>query len=93
MIVGSSQVTLYLLGCQSLKDKRSVLQSVIKRTQNRFNVSIAEVGDQDLWQRATVGIAVVAVTARHANQQLQTVVEFIEREPRLEVGTVDTEIG
>ena len=70
---------LHLAGCQSLKDKRSVLSSLKDRVRQRFNVSVAETGHQDTWQRAEVACAVVTTDRRHADQTLAAVDQFIER--------------
>ena len=60
MVVGVLRLTLYIHGAASLKDKRQVLRKVLDRLRARFNVSAAEVGDNDNWQRAVVGVAAVA---------------------------------
>jgi len=62
---------------ESLKGKRQVIQSIITRLQNRYNVSVAEVDNQDLWQRATLGITCVSNHRKHANEILSTVVNFV----------------
>jgi len=61
----------------SLKGKRRVLKSIVTQVRNKFNVSIAEIDDQDLWQLATLGIVCVSTDRRHATQILSKVVEFI----------------
>ncbi len=78
MIVGACRVILHLPDAHSLKEKRHVVKSIIARVHNQFNVSAAEVEDQDLWQRAVLGIAVVTNDTRHANEVLSNVVNFIE---------------
>jgi uncharacterized protein YlxP (DUF503 family) len=92
VIIGSAILSLRIIGVQSLKEKRAVLLSLIRRTRNKYNAAIAEVGSQNLWQRADLGIAVISSTAKHAEVQLQNVVRFIEAEPRLEVVSLETEI-
>jgi len=57
-----------------------VVRSLIARIRNEFNVSVAEIDDQDRWQSARLGIAVVATDGIHAQQQLEAVVNFIERQ-------------
>ena len=57
MIVGASVVELHIEGCCSLKAKRGVVRSVSQRVRNRFNLAVAEVGGQDTWQRAVLGLA------------------------------------
>jgi len=60
MVIGVLQLDLRLHGPQSLKQKRSVIQKVLARCRNRFPASCAEVGHQDLWQRALLGFAVIS---------------------------------
>jgi uncharacterized protein YlxP (DUF503 family) len=71
-------VSLRLPENQSLKGKRRVTQSIVSRVRTRFNVSIAEVEDNDLWQRLTLGISCVSNDGRHANEMLSRVVQYIE---------------
>ena len=81
----SCSVQLYLGQSQSLKDKRQVIKSLKDRIGNAFNVSVAEVADQNLWQKATLGFAVVSNQTRHANEVLSKVVNFIERDYSIEL--------
>ena len=90
MIVGVCQVCLHLPEGHSLKAKRQVLSSLKARLGQTFNVSVAEVSDQDLWQRATLGIACVANEARYVNQVLDQVLNVIRSNPRL--GLLDFQI-
>jgi len=92
VIIGSAILSVRIIGAQSLKEKRGILLSLIRRTRNKYNVAIAEVGSQNLWQRADIGIAVISSTVRHAEIQLQNIVRFIETEPRLEIVSLETEI-
>ncbi len=78
MIVGTARITLYLPENYSLKDKRQDLRSLLARVINQFHVAAAEVGAQDNWQRAVLGIAYVSSDARHADEVLAKVVSFIE---------------
>ena len=72
----------------SLKGKRRVLKSITTRVAGKFNVSVAEVDDQDLWQLATLGVCCVSNDKRHANEVLSRVVDFIT-EGRFEVEILD----
>lgn len=92
MIIGTAFLNVRIVGVQSLKEKRSILLSVLKRTRNKFNVSAAEVGAQDLWQKAEIGIAVVSGSSNHVEQQLRKIVSFIESEPRFEIISLNMEI-
>ena len=77
MNVGICKIRLRLPENQSLKGKRRVLKSITARLKNKFNVSVAEVGDQDLWQLATLGICCVSNDQRFTNEVLSKVVDFI----------------
>ena len=85
MIVGVCQVRLHLPEGHSLKAKRQVLSSLKTRLCQAFNVSVAEVGDDALWQRATLGIACVANEARHVNGVLDQALNVIRSNPHLEL--------
>ena len=93
MHVGVARVALQLAESSSLKGKRMVVKSVIQRVRNRFNVAVAEIETQDVWEMITLGIVCVSDDPRHANAMLSKVVDFIESE-RLdaEVGIVDMEL-
>ncbi|HPN10294.1 MAG TPA: DUF503 domain-containing protein [Syntrophales bacterium] len=78
MIVGVGMVELWLPECRSLKEKRSVLTKLIKRTQNAFNVSIAEVGDNDAWKKARVGFCVVGNDRRYINAKIDHIFNYME---------------
>ena len=77
MIVGVLVVSLEIPFARSLKDKRSVVNSLKGKLRNRFNVSVAETDYNDLWNRAELGVSVVCNDAREANSQLSTVSDFI----------------
>ena len=78
MVVGVCQISLSLPGVTSLKAKRSIVRKVLDRTSNRFNVSAAEVGFQDVHRRALLGFAVVSGDRRHANAMLDSIASFVE---------------
>lgn len=77
MIVGAARVELHVHGSSSLKEKRGVVRSITQRVRNRFNVSVAEVGGQDTWQRATLGLAIAANDAPTARRVLERAIDFI----------------
>ncbi len=74
----------------SLKDKRRVLKSIITQLKNRFNVSVAEVDDQQLWQMATLGVCCVSNDSRYTNEVLSKVVNFVEN-GRFDIEMLDYE--
>jgi hypothetical protein len=71
-------VELHLPDVESLKDKRHVLKGLKEKVRARFEVSVAEVDHQDLWQRATLALAYVSADARHANEVVTKAMDFIE---------------
>ncbi len=91
MNVGVCKIRLRLPDNLSLKDKRRVLKSITARVGNKFNVSVAEVDDHDLWQSATLGICCVSNNKRYTNEVLSKIVDFIVA-GRFEVEILDYEI-
>ncbi|MBT3362201.1 MAG: DUF503 domain-containing protein [Chloroflexi bacterium] len=77
MNIGVLKVKLRIHESHSLKSKRQAIKPIIKRVQNKFNVSVAEVDDQELWQLATIGISYVSNSSRHANEVLSNVMDYI----------------
>jgi uncharacterized protein YlxP (DUF503 family) len=78
MVVGVLRLTLSLHGARSLKDKRQVLRKLIDRVRARYNVSIAEVGDNDLWQRMVLGVVVVSNDHAFVDEVLAKVTRDVE---------------
>jgi uncharacterized protein YlxP (DUF503 family) len=83
VIIGLLSVELFIAHAQSLKDKRMVLRSIKDRLK-KFNVAVAEVEHQDVWQRAGLGIVAISTTTEHVDKELAAVADEIERvEPGL----------
>lgn len=78
MTVGVARITFYIPGVMSLKAKRKVVKSIIERSKHRFNVSVAEVDDQNLYQKATIAVAVVGNEGREMNSLLDRIIRFME---------------
>jgi hypothetical protein len=85
VVVGVRTWDLHLAGCQSLKDKRRVVKSLKDRLHNRFNVSAAEVGLQDVWQRAALAASVVSTERRHAEEVLGSCDRLVAGDPLVHV--------
>jgi uncharacterized protein YlxP (DUF503 family) len=85
MVIGSGVIELWIAESRSLKDKRAVLRSILKRAQNEFNVSIAEVGENDHLRRAKVGFAMVGNDQRYINGKIDHLLSFIEQMQLAEV--------
>ena len=92
MLIGVMTATMYMQGISSLKQKRSIVKSVIGRLKSRFNISVSEVEHQDSKSRAVLGIAVVSNDARFVDQQLDAVLKFMRNDGRFYLGQVDREV-
>jgi hypothetical protein len=92
MVLGVCQLELLLHENFSLKGKRQVLRSIIQRARKRFNISISEVEDQDLWQKAVLGICAVGNDRQRVNSTLDRVVNFIEQTQLADVANSELEI-
>ncbi len=85
MNIGVLRVDLLLNDCGSLKDKRRVLGGLKARLKNNFNVSVAEIGDMDKWQKAVLAIAVISNDLSHLHGYLDNILDFIENEKKMVV--------
>lgn len=80
MIIGIGRVELFFHGNGSLKGKRQRVKSIIARVRNKFNVSIAEIEDNDNWEKAVLGFSAVSNDNRFVNSLLLKVIEFIDHQ-------------
>ena len=78
MVVGVLRLTLVIPGARSLKEKRHAVRKIVDRVRARYNVGIAEVADNDVWQRAVLGVAAVANDRSFVNEVLDKVVRDVE---------------
>jgi uncharacterized protein YlxP (DUF503 family) len=92
MIIGTLRVSAHIGRSHSLKEKRQVLRALKDQVHNRFNVSIAEVDENDKWQIAELGVAVVSNETKHALAVLREVESFVRMFPGIEGCTVETEV-
>ena len=79
MVIGCCSLKFYLHGNNSLKGKRRVVRALKDRLKNDFNVSVAEVGDQDVWQSINLGIAAVGVDRAYIDGLMSKVIDAIDR--------------
>ena len=79
MFIGVGRFELFFPGSHSLKDKRQVMRSVTGVVRKKFNVSIAEVEFQDLWQRTAFGVSCISESVGHCQKVLQEVERVIAR--------------
>ncbi len=80
MVIGVLELEIRLFSPNSLKDKRSIMRRLISHLRNTFNVSVSEIGHQDLWQRALIGVALITADRRFAQRVLSKIIKFIEKE-------------
>ena len=92
MFIGSLQVELLIPDCTSLKEKRMVLSSMKQRLKNKFNISVAELDHQDLWQRASLGIVAVSSEKQHVRSTMDKILNFIDDLDRSQVVDFQIEI-
>ncbi len=85
MFVLALEVDIHIGASQSLKDRRQVVRALLDGARRRFGVSVAEVGGQDSWQRATLGFVVVASTPGLATEVVDDVERFVWSHPELDV--------
>ena len=77
MFIGIIMLDVLIHGSSSLKDKRSVLRSLKTRLKNKFNVSVVEVDNQELWQKSKIGISFVATTNMDTRNITQSIINFV----------------
>jgi len=90
MVVGLGIITFRLHDCRSLKGKRKVVKSIISRLRNNFNVSAAEVGANDIYQRAEIGFALVGNNRKVINSKIDKIFNLAEELGLAEI--IDTEM-
>lgn len=93
MFVGSAEFSLRILEAHSLKQKRAVLRSLIGLIKGKFDCAVAETAQQDVWQRATIGVAVVAETHFHAERLLREIERHVETHPGSELISVFVDVS
>jgi uncharacterized protein YlxP (DUF503 family) len=91
MVIGLLRVEVHYPESGSLKTKRSTLKSFTDRVRKQFNVSVAEVEYQNLWQRSVLAVATVNTDRPHADSTLSKVLDLMEREGNWQVTGVQTE--
>lgn len=84
MIVGLATCECMIYNAQSLKEKRAVLQRIIVRLKQKYNISVSEVDHQDVWQRTKIAIAAVAAARTPVERELQRALQMIDSFPEIE---------
>jgi hypothetical protein len=78
MVVGISRLEIFLPENHSLKEKRQAIKKIVERTRGKFNISIMETDQSNLWQKATVGFAVVGARQDHVASTIEGISRYIE---------------
>ena len=92
LVIAAVELELHIPMSGSLKGKRGVVKPLVERLKRELNVSVAEVGHQQLWQRALLGMAVAAGSEVGARKVVQSIEAIVGREPRVEVVRVDVDM-
>jgi uncharacterized protein YlxP (DUF503 family) len=90
MITVTAMITLVIPENASLKGKRRVIKSLIDRVRHKFEAAVAEVGDNDLWQKARIGVALVGNDSHLLEARLQEIMKFVENQHLAEI--IDTQV-
>jgi len=90
MVIGLGIITFRIHGCRSLKEKRKVVKSLIRKVQNNFNASVAEVGAHDIYQKAEIGFSMVGTDPRYINSKSDKILNMLEEMGTAEI--VDSEL-
>ena len=85
MIVAAARLTLIIPENDSLKGKRKVVRSLIEKARHKFDAAMAEVGDNDLWRKAQVGVALVGNDSQLLEARMQQITKFIENQYVVEI--------
>ena len=92
MIIGAMTIKFYAPWVKSLKEKRMIVKSICGKAGSKFNISIAEVGEQDVLKTIVIGLACVTDETSHCNSILDNVLYFIEENTEAEIVKIDREI-
>ncbi len=92
MIIGVVRARISIPDARSLKDKRCVVRSLKDRILNRMNVSVAEVGDQDLWQTAALAFVTVAAEQAVVQERVSGISQILQSDPRYVLLDLQTEL-
>jgi len=85
MVIAVLQLDIRLFSGRSLKEKRRLLRRLISRVRQSFNVSVSEIGHQDLWQRSELGIALVTSDAKFADKVMNRILQTFQRDRGLSI--------
>ncbi len=91
-IIGVLQIQLHIPLCNSLKEKRGILRSLECRLRKKFNISVSEIGDQDIWRSAWLGITTGSTDRDLVDHALHAIAQSLEHESDVQVVDYSIEI-
>lgn len=92
MIIGICTCEIFIFNANSLKSKRSVVKSIIEKSKNRFNISIAEVGENDKWQKSIIAFSTISNDQKIVEETIEKVINFFDSYSEIEVIKIKREI-
>ncbi len=92
MVIGTGKIYLYAGWVHSLKEKRAIVKSITDKVKNKFNISIAEVENLDMHKSIVLGLVCVSNSAKHSDNCIQKVIEYIEQNTEAVVEKIETEL-
>ena len=92
MVVGIGIITFRIYDCRSLKGKRKIIKSIINQLQNKFNASVAEIGFNDIYQRAQIGFSMVGNNRKVVNSKIDKIFNAADELGLAEIVDTDLEI-
>lgn len=92
MFIGVSRLELRIPASGSLKTKRHVVKGLTGGLRAKFNVAVAEIDHQDLWQRASIGVTCIADSSFHVQKMLREIERFVARDGRVEILDAVTDV-
>jgi hypothetical protein len=92
MVVGVSQIDIFFPEAHSLKDKRQMIKKIVEKTRVKFNISMVEIAEHNLWQRGRIGFAVIGIKKDHVYVTIENIQRYIESLYAGEVIDTRTEI-
>lgn len=92
MIIGICTCEIFIFNANSLKAKRSVVKSIIEKSKNRFNISIAEVGENDKWQKSIIAFSTISNDQKIVEETIEKVINFFDSYSEIEIIKIKREI-
>jgi uncharacterized protein YlxP (DUF503 family) len=83
-MIGFVECNCFIYNAQSLKEKRAVLQRILSRLKQKYNVSVSEIDHQDVWQRTSIGIVAITSSKQATERELQNCLKMIDSFPEIE---------